>query len=89
MVAGTIHTVVATDAGEVLTFGCGYDGCLGHGGTRNELLPRAVDLEWEGEDAVDDNDAEDDDEEEEEDDDDNDAEDDDEEEEEEDDDDDY
>ena len=64
-----MHTVVATNAGEVLTFGGGHSGCLGHGGTGNELLPRAVDLEWEGEDAVDDNNAEEDDEEEEEDDD--------------------
>ena len=37
--AGGIHTVVWTDAGELLTFGCGQ---LGHGGTPTESVPRLI-----------------------------------------------
>ena len=63
---GNRHTVVATDAGEVLTFGRGPTGCLGHGGTGDELLPRVVDLERDDDEEEDDSDAANDDDEEEE-----------------------
>ena len=39
------HTVVYTDAEEVLTFGTAGAGGLGHGGENEELLPRAVAVE--------------------------------------------
>ena len=35
--AGTVHTVVCTDAGEVFTCGDGEDGALGHGNRENKL----------------------------------------------------
>ena len=44
--AGCIHTVVCTDAGEVLTFGGGMRGDLGHAGEADELLPRVVDFRY-------------------------------------------
>jgi len=34
------HTAVWTEAGELVTFGKGDDGVLGHGGTQDELVPR-------------------------------------------------
>jgi len=45
--AGADHTVVWTDAGEVFTFGLGFNGQLGHGrddhdGGEDELVPRLV-----------------------------------------------
>jgi len=40
--AGTAHTAVWTEEGELFTFGEGDDGRLGHGGTPNELVPRLV-----------------------------------------------
>jgi len=40
--AGTIHTAVWTEAGELFTFGKGAFGKLGHGGEQNELVPRLV-----------------------------------------------
>jgi len=40
--AGSLHTAVWTDAGELFTFGYGVYGILGHGGTQNELVPRLV-----------------------------------------------
>ena len=43
--AGSAHTVVSTDAGEVLTFGDGRGGGLGHGAEDEELLPCAVHME--------------------------------------------
>jgi len=39
---GSFHTAVWTEAGEVFTFGVGYYGRLGHGGTQNEAVPRLV-----------------------------------------------
>jgi alpha-tubulin suppressor-like RCC1 family protein len=41
--AGTDHTLVWTEGGEVYTFGDGEDGRLGHGGEECAHLPRAVD----------------------------------------------
>jgi regulator of chromosome condensation len=40
--AGGRHAVVWTEGGEVYTFGHGYSGQLGHGGTERELVPRVV-----------------------------------------------
>ena len=40
--AGTGHTAVWTEAGELFTFGHGGDGTLGHGGIQNELVPTLV-----------------------------------------------
>ena len=40
--AGALHTAVLTERGEVLTFGWGAAGALGHGGFGYELEPRAV-----------------------------------------------
>ena len=40
--AGTMHTAVWTDGGELFTFGDGAFGELGHGGEQNELVPRLV-----------------------------------------------
>ena len=40
--AGEEHTAVWTEAGELFTFGNGYYGRLGHGGTQDELVPRLV-----------------------------------------------
>jgi len=39
--AGTDHTAVWTDEGELFTFGCGSVQ-LGHGGDADELVPRLV-----------------------------------------------
>jgi RCC1 and BTB domain-containing protein len=39
---GSQHTAVWTKAGELFTFGKGYDGQLGHGGHEDELVPRLV-----------------------------------------------
>ena len=36
------HTVVCTDAFEVLTFGDGASGRLGHGGENDEALPTMI-----------------------------------------------
>jgi RCC1 and BTB domain-containing protein len=40
--AGTAHTVVWTEGGEVYTFGYGASGRLGHGGGENARVPRVV-----------------------------------------------
>jgi len=40
--AGAHHTVVLTDAGVALSWGCGEDGQLGHGAMANEHTPRIV-----------------------------------------------
>jgi len=40
--AGSQHTAVWTEAGELFTFGLGAHGRLGHGGQENELVPRLV-----------------------------------------------
>ena len=40
--AGGSHTAVLTSDGEMLTFGRGGSGQLGHGGTGDELVPRTV-----------------------------------------------
>ena len=40
--AGGFHSVVFTEAGELLTCGNGVAGQLGHGGSDNELVPRLV-----------------------------------------------
>ena len=40
--AGTRHTVVWTDEGGVYSFGEGYHGQLGHGGTGHEFAPRRI-----------------------------------------------
>ena len=40
--AGTCHTVVWTEGGEVYAFGQGDDGRLGHGDEETELVPMAV-----------------------------------------------
>jgi alpha-tubulin suppressor-like RCC1 family protein len=40
--AGMLHTSVWTEAGELITFGFGAEGRLGHGGTQDELVPRLV-----------------------------------------------
>jgi len=42
MAAGSRHTAVLTDKGEIFTFGEGKGGCLGHGNEETELLPRLV-----------------------------------------------
>ncbi len=44
--AGCTHTVVCTDAGEVLTFGRGMRGGVDHAGEADEVLPRVVDLRY-------------------------------------------
>ena len=36
------HSVLCSEDGDVLTFGCGKQGRLGHGGEKAELLPRVV-----------------------------------------------
>ena len=38
------HTAAITSTGELLTFGWGPGGQLGHGSTRDELVPRRVDV---------------------------------------------
>ena len=40
--AGSYHTAVWTEEGELFTFGAGQFGRLGHGGTQIELVPRLV-----------------------------------------------
>ena len=40
--AGHIRTAVWTEAGELVTFGYGVYGQLGHGGVENKLMPRLV-----------------------------------------------
>jgi len=40
--AGSTHTVVWTEAGELFTFGYGVYGNLGHGGEHDELVPKLV-----------------------------------------------
>jgi alpha-tubulin suppressor-like RCC1 family protein len=40
--AGSTHTAVWTDDGELFTFGYGDQGNLGHGGTQKEPVPRLV-----------------------------------------------
>ena len=40
--AGTCHTAVWTEEGELFTFGHGRDGRLGHGGQNTEYAPRLV-----------------------------------------------
>ncbi len=40
--AGSGHSVVFTEAGELFTFGYGGSGALGHGGGDNESVPRLV-----------------------------------------------
>ena len=44
--AGCVHTVVCTDVGEVLTFGGGMRGGLGHAGEADELLPHVLDFRY-------------------------------------------
>ena len=44
--AGCAHTVVATDAGEVLTFGGWMRGGVDHAGEADEVLPRVVDFRY-------------------------------------------
>jgi len=40
--AGEFYTLVWTEEGEFFTFGGGYYGQLGHGGSQPELVPRLV-----------------------------------------------
>ena len=40
--AGTGHTAVWTEAGELFTFGVGFNGRLGHGGQQWEFVPKRV-----------------------------------------------
>ena len=40
--AGGGHTLLLTEGGEVVSFGCGENGQLGHGSRRNEWFPRFV-----------------------------------------------
>jgi len=40
--AGKLHTAVWTEKGELLTFGKGYSGQMGHRGTQDEHVPRLV-----------------------------------------------
>ena len=40
--AGTHHSVVLMDSGEVLTFGDGGFGALGHGDCADQLVPKVV-----------------------------------------------
>jgi len=40
--AGGYHTVVWTDEGKAYSFGAGVRGRLGHGGEKNELVPRLI-----------------------------------------------
>ncbi len=40
--AGSSHTAVVTEGGQVLTFGAGGRGRLGHGSTRDKLTPQLV-----------------------------------------------
>ena len=42
MACGYAHTVVATEGGDVYTFGLGLYGQLGHGDEENQLAPRRV-----------------------------------------------
>ena len=39
---GADHTLALTDAGEVYSFGCGWDGQLGHGDRESRLVPARV-----------------------------------------------
>ena len=41
--AGALHSLVLTNAGEVFSFGAGYEGQLGHGVKTNEHLPKKID----------------------------------------------
>ena len=40
--AGDFHSMVLTEEGSVLSFGCGYDGRLGHGDTGDQLVPKII-----------------------------------------------
>ena len=40
--AGDLHTVVWTDEGKVYSFGCGFDGQLGHGDRKDALVPMLI-----------------------------------------------
>ena len=40
--AGSTHTAVWTEEGELFTFGWGGSGSLGHGGEQHESVPRLV-----------------------------------------------
>lgn len=37
---GQKHTIVATEGGDVYTFGCGLHGRLGHGDNQQQLMPK-------------------------------------------------
>ena len=40
--AGSDHSMVLTDEGEVLSFGWGRDGRLGHGDEERQLVPKVI-----------------------------------------------
>jgi hypothetical protein len=42
VVSGTYHVWAVSEAGEVYTWGRNHDGCLGHGGFKDEPLPKRV-----------------------------------------------
>ena len=42
--AGSSHTILTTKCGQVLTFGAGAQGQLGHGDLQEQLLPKLVEL---------------------------------------------
>ena len=39
---GLTHSLVVTEAGAVLSFGCGGDGCLGHGDHHDQHTPKLI-----------------------------------------------
>jgi len=39
---GESHSMVITSDGELYSFGCGFNGCLGHGTEKHEVYPRLV-----------------------------------------------
>lgn len=44
LAAGSVHTMLVTEGGELYTFGCGAQGQLGHGDLLEQLLPKKVEL---------------------------------------------